>query len=82
MWKWRVINTLLLALGVYILYNAYDVLYGFFYGARGTGFIYRLGFPISLNDNSILTYGFSFTVAGIALLLTPIAINRKKKKVL
>ncbi|KIV53033.1 hypothetical protein [Aneurinibacillus migulanus] len=78
MLKWKIINILLLALGVLVLYNAYNVLAGFFDGLRGTAVIYRLGFKIPLNDQSLLGYGLSFAIIGILFLLAPILINRMR----
>lgn len=74
--KWKIINVLLLALGVYVLYNAYDVLAIFFYGSRGYGVIYRLGLEIFLNGQSLLGYGLFFMVLGVLFLLSPILVNR------
>ncbi|GED13601.1 hypothetical protein AMI01nite_15920 [Aneurinibacillus migulanus] len=76
MLKWKIINVLLLALGGYVLYNAYDVLASFLAGVRGTVVIYRLGFEIPLNDQSLLGYGLFFAVLGALFLLAPIFVNR------
>ncbi|MED4731994.1 hypothetical protein P9597_28455 [Aneurinibacillus migulanus] len=74
--KWKFINVLLLTLGVYVLYNAYNVLAGFFTGVRGTMVIYRLGFEIPLNGQSLLGYGLFFMILGVLFLLAPMLINR------
>ncbi|WP_289136343.1 hypothetical protein [uncultured Brevibacillus sp.] len=66
----RILLVLLQILGVFIAFQGIQVLLT---ETRGNGVaIYKIGFIIPLNDQSILLYGLSFCLFGLLLIVTPV----------